>query len=480
MAPNKPVPGKPSFQRKLVKRPPSKGMAAKIAANAPPMRYPEPTTDTKDDGDIGMNARIAAMKLIDAALEKRSGFDEAVTRADFVNMSDGERSFARALALLVLRRIGQLDHIIDKKTKKLPSDAVCALLRIGLVQIGFMQVPDFAAVSTTVKLAERESHTRPFKGLINAILRGVIRDREAGRDPLSNPTPSRLAPDWLFARWKAAYGQTEAEATAYILTEEPATDLSFRTQADLDAHLEPLQGTDLGGLSMRSALRGDLREWTGYDTGVWWVQDAAAVVPVNLLGDLSGKLAIDLCAAPGGKTLQMAARGATVTALDRSKNRLKRVEENLERTKLSATIAMGDAETYHDGKRYDVVLLDAPCSATGTFRRQPDVLWGSRPGDIAKLADVQHRLLDSAAERVADGGALVYCTCSLEREEGETQVLAFLRRHKAFTLDKVTVEEAGAAGIPAASVTAEGWVRLLPHHRPGGQDGFFVARLKRA
>ncbi|MEI9903229.1 MAG: transcription antitermination factor NusB [Asticcacaulis sp.] len=182
-------------------------MAQKIAAKAP-VRHPEPTTDTKDDGDIGMNARLAALGLIDAALEKRSGFDEAVTRGDFLALSESERSFARALALLVLRRLGQLDHLIETMTKKTPSDAVCALLRIGLAQIGFMQVPDFAAVSTTVKLAERRSDTRPFKGLINAILRGVIRD-----GGVTAPVASRLAPDWLYQRWKAAYGDYDAAAS---------------------------------------------------------------------------------------------------------------------------------------------------------------------------------------------------------------------------------------------------------------------------
>jgi len=198
-----------------------------------------------------------------------------------------------------------------------------------------------------------------------------------------------------------------------------------------------------------------------------------------VLGDITGKTAIDLCAAPGGKTMQLAARGATVTALDRSKNRLKRVEENLERTKLAADIQMADAENYEDDRQFDVVLLDAPCSATGTFRRQPDVLWATRPADIAKLADVQHRLLDSAAGRVKPGGDLVYSTCSLEREEGETQILAFLRRHTDFSLVKLSPESAADMGIPAESIRPEGWVRLLPHQRPGGQDGFFIAKLTR-
>ncbi|MGA9659421.1 MAG: RsmB/NOP family class I SAM-dependent RNA methyltransferase [Asticcacaulis sp.] len=479
MAPYKPSTGKPTFQRKLVKRPPSKGMAAKIASKQAPIQHPETTVNTDDDGDIGMNARIAAMSLIDAALTKRSGFDEAVTRAEFLALSEGERSFARAMALLVLRRLGQLDHIIEQRTKKLPSAAVCDLLRIGLVQIGYMNVPDFAAVSTTVKLAERASNTRPFKGLINAILRGVIREQEPHGGGLPPAIAARLAPDWLFARWRAAYGEDNANGIAYMLTEEPATDLTFKNAETMAAHKEALSGTELGGLSLRSALRGDVRDWAGYQDGVWWVQDVAASVAVNLLGDLNGKTAIDLCAAPGGKAMQLAAAGASVVALDRSKNRLKRVEENLARTGLTAEIQMADAESFDDQRKFDVVLLDAPCSATGTLRRQPDVLWGTKPADIAKLADVQHRLLDSAAKRVKVGGTLIYSTCSLEREEGETQVLAFLRRNKAFVLHKVSPEQAATLGLPAASLSDEGWLRLLPHQRPAGQDGFFIARLTR-
>jgi 16S rRNA (cytosine967-C5)-methyltransferase len=443
----------------------------------PPVKPRRPETPAAEDAadTIGMAARIAAMDLIDAAREKRSGFDEALTKPAYLNMSEIDRGFARALTMLVLRRLGQLDAVIAAKTRKAPPEPVCALLRIGLAQIGFMSVPDFAAVSTTVKLAERNANTRPYKGLINAILRGVI--REGG---LKKPDPNRLAPDWLFARWKANYGADDAKAIALMLTEEPATDLSFKTRAALDAHAGALDGTPLGGLSLRSALRGDIREWAGFEAGDWWVQDAAAAVPVALLGDLTGKTAVDLCAAPGGKTLQLIAAGATSVAVDRSKGRLARIEENLARTGYSAEVTMADAETWEDGRTFDVVLLDAPCTSTGTFRRQPDVLWATRPADIAKLADVQHRLLDASARRVAPGGRLVYCTCSLEREEGETQVLAFLRRHPEFSLVKIDPEAAhGDSGVPPQSVRPEGWLRLLPHQRPGGQDGFFIAVITR-
>ena len=434
------------------------------------------TPAAEDAADvIGMTARIAALDLIDAAREKRSGFDEALSKAAYLALPEVDRSFARALTMLVLRRLGQLDTIINAKTTKAPPEAVRALLRIGLAQIGFMQVPDFAAVSTTVKLAERNSHTRPYKGLVNAILRGVIRD-----GGLKKPDPNRLAPDWLFSRWKATYGADDAKAIALVLTEEPSTDLSFKSQAALETHAAALEGTPLGGLSLRSALRGDIREWAGFGDGDWWVQDAAAAVPVALLGDLTGKTAVDLCAAPGGKALQLLAAGAKTIAVDRSKGRLTRIEENFARVGYQAEVVMADAETWDDKRTFDVVLLDAPCASTGTFRRQPDVLWATRPADIAKLADVQHRLLDASSARVAPGGRLVYCTCSLEREEGETQVVAFLRRHPDFSLVKIDPQTAHReAGVPLESVRPEGWLRLLPHQRPGGQDGFFIAVLTR-
>jgi 16S rRNA (cytosine967-C5)-methyltransferase len=422
------------------------------------------------ENDIGLPARLASLVLIEAALDRRNGFDEACSAAEFLKLSEGERAFSRALALLVLRRLGQLDHVIHKKTQKMPPEAVRALLRIGMAQIFFMQVPDFAAVSTTVKLAERSHNLRPFKGLINAILRGLI--REGG---LKDVNPKKLLPDWLYQRWLQTYGEADAEALANVLTEDPLTDLSFRNVEDRERLALALEGQAIGPLSLRSNLRGDLRGWAGYETGEWWVQDISAATPVALLGDLTGKLALDVCAAPGGKTMQLIAKGAKVTALDRSKGRLKRVEENLKRLNMQAEIHNADANSFDDPRLFDVVLLDAPCSATGTYRRQPDVLWATKPADILKLADVQHRMLDAVALRVKAGGDLIYCTCSLEREEGETQILAFLRRNSGFRLKKLELNDLN--DLPPQALRPEGWLRLLPHQRKGGQDGFFIAHL---
>lgn len=434
----------------------------------------QPKPADTSETDIGLPARLAAVALTEGALARRGGFDEVSAGAAFNALSESERAFARALSLLVLRRLGQLDHIIAKKTQKRPPDAVCHLLRIGMAQIFFMQVPDFAAVSTTVKLAEREAKTRPFKGLINAVLRGLI--REGG---LPDVNAKKLVPDWLWQRWVQTYGEADATSLALSLTTEPLTDLSFRNPTERDTYIEALEGDPIGESGLRSHLRGDLRGWAGYDQGLWWVQDVSSATPVNLLGDLTGKTALDVCAAPGGKTLQLIHKGAEVVAIDRSKGRLKRLEENLARLGVHAEVHNADAASFDDPRRFDVVLVDAPCSATGTCRRQPDVLWATRPADIGALADVQHRLLDALAPRVAPGGDLIYCTCSLEREEGETQILAFLRRHPDFRLVAPDAEALQRAAIPEASVSPEGWLRLLPHHRKEGQDGFFVAHMRK-
>jgi 16S rRNA (cytosine967-C5)-methyltransferase len=227
---------------------------------------------------------------------------------------------------------------------------------------------------------------------------------------------------------------------------------------------------------LRTERGGDVAEWPGYAEGLWWIQDAAAAIPARLLAVKAGETALDLCAAPGGKTLQLAAAGAEVVGVDRSASRLKRLSENLARTGLAAEAVTADAASWDDRRTFDAVLLDAPCSATGTFRRQPDVLWQAKPGDIPRLAALQSRLLDAAAQRVRPGGRLVYSVCSLEPEEGEAQGRAFLKRHPEFALVPIRPGEGGA---PQASLTPEASLRILPHHRPGGLDGFFIARFAR-
>ncbi|HJV41539.1 RsmB/NOP family class I SAM-dependent RNA methyltransferase [Caulobacter sp.] len=421
----------------------------------------------------GLPAREAALTLIDAALSRRGGIDEAASANGFRFLEPRERAFARALAMAVLRHLGPIDRALAAKLQKAPPDRVMHILRLGAAQAFHLEVPAFAAVATSVELAGANKASRPFKGLVNAVLRGLLRDAPPSEDP------TLLAPPWLYSRWTAAFGEATARQVAAEIANEPATDLSLKPSADATALAEALEAEILDGGSLRVRRKGDVAGWPGFEDGTWWVQDAAAAVPARLLDAKPGEAVLDLCAAPGGKTLQLAATGAEVVAVDRSAARLKRVSENLARTSLSAEVVAADAAAWDDARTFDAILLDAPCSATGTFRRHPDVLWAARPGDVASLAAVQARILDSAAGRLKPQGRLVYCVCSLEPEEGEAQVEAFLARRPDMALDPIAADEAPAAGFPPASLTARGTLRLLPHQRDGGQDGFFAARFRK-
>ena len=446
-------------------------MADKARAGTRP---PKPRfADPRDDGpDIGVEARLAAGVLLNAALEGRGGLDTALSFREVADLPAPDRAFARAVAMAALRRLGEIDQILDRKLQKAPPLAVRTILRVALAQTLVLETPAFAAVSTAVKLAEREVKTRPYKNLVNAVLRGIERE-----GPGLTTAESNL-PEWLAARWRATYGEATLTGLALAAREEPATDLSLKPEVDAAAVAEALDGEVMTGNTVRTGRRGDLSTWPGFEDGIWWVQDAAAAVPVRLLAPTTSESIVDFCAAPGGKTLQIAASGASVVALDRSDKRLDRLRANLARTGLSAEVVAVPAEDWDDPRTFDAVLLDAPCTATGTFRRNPEVLRATKPADVAKLADVQHRLLDAAAERVKPGGRLVYCVCSLEREEGETQIIAFLRRNPAF---RTAPADPAVVGAPSEALTPEGWLRILPSMwaEKGGLDGFFIARLDR-
>jgi len=414
---------------------------------------------------LALLARQGALALLQAALARRGGLDEALSAPRYLALAPQDRSFARAVVMTTLRRLGPIDRALDGKLKREPPEPTRDLLRLGLAQAFWLDTPAFAAVDTTVSLAPK-----PLRGLVNAVLRGVLRDGPPPEDP------EFLAPPWLLARWRAAFGEDDALAIAAQIALEPATDLTLRDPADT-AMAEALEAEPLPEGSLRLVKRGDVVTWAGYDEGRWWVQDRAAAIPARLLKVRPGETALDLCAAPGGKTLQLAATGAAVTALDKSVGRLRRVAAGLARTGLSAETVSADADGWADTRQFDAVLLDAPCSATGTFRRHPDVLWNAKPGDIPALSQVQARLLVSAAQRVKGGGRLIYSVCSLEPEEGEAQVRGFLAANPDFELNPMTPGEGGA---PLASLTSDGWLRIFPHHAEGGLDGFFIARFRRS
>ncbi len=417
----------------------------------------------------GLPARMAALDLLVAALGKRAGVDEGLNHPALAALAPRDRAFARALVMATLRRLGAIDNALQARLKKPPPEIVVQILRLAVAQVFVLKTPPHAAVTTAVDMTAKVA--APLKGLVNAVLRGLI------REPPELDDPELLAPQWLYMRWQAAFGAEEARALAAVIGQEPGTDLSLKDPSTPAALSDDLEAVVLPGGSLRTERRGDVATWPGFAEGLWWVQDASAAVPARLLAGQPGETALDLCAAPGGKTLQLAAAGASVTALDRSAPRLKRVSENLARLGLEAEIVTADAGSWPDRRTFDAVLLDAPCSATGTFRRHPDALWAARPGDIASLAAVQSRLLDSAARRTKPGGRMVYCVCSLEPEEGEGQVAAFLNRTPGMVLDPV---RPGEGGSPAASLKADGTLRILPHHLDGGTDGFYVARFRKA
>jgi len=385
-------------------------------------------------------------------------------------------ALVRHLAATVLRRLGTLRHLLALRLEKgLPPSApqVEAILLIGAAQILFLDVPDHASVDLSVRLAQADHHASHYSGLVNAVLRKLARDGKSG---LASLDTVRLdTPDWLMQRWIAHYGEPTARAIAAAQAHEPALDLTVKQDAAVWA--TTLSGQVLPTGTVRTVGSGPIPQLPGYDDGAWWVQDAAAALPAKLLGDVRGKSVADLCAAPGGKTAQLSFAGAHVTAVDRSAPRLERLRQNLSRLKLTADIVKADAAAWQGGP-FDAVLVDAPCSSTGTIRRHPDIPWLKSPADLAKLTALQSRLLDRAAALLKPGGTLVYCTCSLEMQEGKQQVEKLLARGA--PIKRVPVAPAEIGGLKEC-VSAEGDVRTLPCHLAelDGLDGFFAARLVR-
>jgi 16S rRNA (cytosine967-C5)-methyltransferase len=331
-------------------------------------------------------------------------------------------------------------------------------------------------VDTAVQLV-KDGRLAPYAGLANAVLRRVARE---GHDLAAAIDETRLnTPKWLWLQWVAHYGEDLTRAIGAAHLGEAPLDISLKPDADRAEWAARLGAEILPTGSLRRLGGGAIHELDGFEQGVWWVQDAAAALPVTLLGDVAGKTVLDLCAAPGGKTAQLAAAGANVTAIDRSARRLRRVRENLARLGLDAVIQDADAIQWRPESPADAVLLDAPCSATGTIRRHPDVAWAKTLADVATLAALQQRLLDHAFGLLAPGGRLVYATCSLEREEGEAQIAGFLARTPAARLEPINPAEIGGM---AEMITPEGFLRALPGHLAGqgGADGFFAARLVKA
>ncbi|MBJ3777639.1 RsmB/NOP family class I SAM-dependent RNA methyltransferase [Acuticoccus mangrovi] len=424
----------------------------------------------------GAAARSAAQHIVTEVCERHqplAGVLEEAAHGPLARLSDRDQALARAIGRVTVRRRGDIDWCLAQMlAKPLPKRAaeVRAVLRVSAAQILFMRQADHAAVNVAVALLKGEGATGGFAGLANAVLRRLIRERDAllAALPVEANTPG-----WLWHRWVAHYGAETAAAIAAAHRAEPGLDIAF---ADPVALL-PEGGVALptGGARLKA---GAVTAIEGYAEGGWWVQDAAAQLPVTLFGNVAGATALDMCAAPGGKTMQLAARGARVTALELDADRAARIGENLARTHLAEHVRVTVGDALAAEGTYDAVLLDAPCSATGTMRRQPDVAWSKSAADIKALADVQRDLLRRAARCVAPGGTLVFATCSMEPEEGEAHLPFVAEALPELSLDPVT------EGPAASFATPEGAMRTLPSMTiPGtdlaGLDGFFAARFRR-
>ncbi len=419
----------------------------------------------------GVPARAAAQIILSEVLRKRRPLDAALAAAA-ANLEPRDAGFARAIASETLRRFGQLDALIRTYVPKPPArnhaGPVPEILLAGACELLFLGVPAHAAVDAANRLALVDDKALHFKSLINAVLRRVAREGKAAIDAQD---AARLnTPDWLWQRWNEAYGEETTRAIAAAHLGVPPLDIVSKGLPVKDA-------AHLFGNVFRHSDHARIEMLPGYAEGEWWVQDAAATLPVTLLGDVRGKTVIDLCAAPGGKTAQLAAAGAQVTAVERDATRMARLKENLERLRLEANLVVMDVRDFRTPPA-PFVLLDAPCSATGTIRRHPELPWIKSASDVNLCAGAAAELLDTAAEMVAKGGLLIFAVCSLEREEGPEQVADFLRRNPAFAREAVAPDD--IFGL-SELIDGQGDLRTLPCHlaQEGGMDGFYAARLRR-
>lgn len=425
----------------------------------------------------GLAARATALLLLEGVLHRKKPLDDVLKNDQtFLSLSERDRAFTRMLIATTLRRLGQIDAMIVKAMDKgdVPRPhSLHDIIRLGCTQIFFMDVADHAAVDTSVTLAEKSQ-----KGFVNAVLRRMTGE---GREWIKHQKESQNIPDWIFEQWERDYGSDIAADIAKASLSEAPLDITVKIEKEIDIWAGTLESTKLPSGTVRRPSGGRVELLPGFDVGAWWVQDASSALPVKLLGDVQGKNVIDLCAAPGGKTMQLAARGAQVTAVDRSAARMKVLQENLKRMKLESNVqsVIADGSLWKPAHPVPYVLVDAPCTATGTLRRHPDVIHLKARSDQDGLMDIQARLLANAADCVEAGGTLMYCTCSLQKEEGEEQVLHFLEYRPEFTIDPINSGELGGA---KDIIDSYGFARILPFHwaARGGMDGFFIARLKKS
>lgn len=427
-----------------------------------------------EGGKAGLPARRAALAILAGIFEESRPFDETLMRQHAGDLEPRERAFVTALVQTSVRRKGECEMVLDRfLAKKLPrkSGKTALILLLSAAQLLYLGSPPHAVIDLAVTLAREDRDSRHFSALINAVLRKLVGVEAPDKPHLD-------VPQWLWRRWVRTYGKKTAHDIARAHLKLAPLDIT--PKADPQRWAEQLGGVALPTGSVRLLEKtGAIETLAGFGDGEWWVQDAAAALPARLLGDVAGKTVLDICAAPGGKTAQLAAAGARVTAIDQSVSRMARVRENLDRLKLAADLHVTSALDFALGPLFDAVLLDAPCSATGTIRRHPELPYIKSEIQLAELVDLQGKLLSYAAHFVRPGGSLVYCTCSLEPEEGEKQVEAFLAGHPEFARMPLAPEDVGGE---AHFISERGDLRTSPFMNIGqdqGLDGFYGARLRR-
>src|ERR1017187_2477620 len=407
----------------------------------PPQRFALPSEVP------GLAARRIAADILDGVLHKHRTLDDqldgAAAHPGLKTLADRDRALMRRLVATILRRLGTLGHVLSRLLDRgIPTDAPRAqsALLIGAAQILWMDVPDHAAVDLSVRLVQSDRRAAKYAGLVNAVLRRCAREGQPLIDEVKSQTLD--VPPWMLARWIAHYGETVARDIAVAISYEPSLDITVKS--DPEQWAMRLHGETLPTGTVRTLLQGSVTMLPGFTEGQWWVQDAAAALPARLFGDVAGKTIADLCAAPGGKTAQLVHAGARVTAVDRSPGRMARLRDNFTRLALEAETVVADAAEWPgapSGEGFDGILVDAPCASTGTIRRHPDVAWLRQEADIAALAALQKRLLLHAVTLLRPGGTLIYCTCSLESEEGEQAVEALLASESAMRRGPVPAGE---------------------------------------
>lgn len=429
----------------------------------------------------GLASREAALGILSQILGSKKMLDAVLEHDDmFLSLAPRDRAFVRMMVTTVLRRKGQMDDLIaramDKGDTPRP-DQLKWILYLGITQLMFMDVAPHAAIDTSVTLMTSQN-MEGRKGFVNAILRRI---QSEGRKWIEGQDIAALnMPPWLYQSWVASYGVVRAKDMALASLEEAPLDISLKDAKDLELWASLLAAEKLPTGTLRRKNAGYVTDLQGFDKGEWWVQDASSALPAMLFGDLSGQTVLDLCAAPGGKTMQLAAQGAKVVAVDRSATRMSLLNENIKRVGFEDRVetVIEDGAGWHPKESFTHILVDAPCTATGTIRRHPDLLHLKNEKDQVGLISIQDRLLNNAARILQVGGILIYCTCSLQKEEGEQQIERFLLEHRNFIPMPIRKEELGNLdGV----VKAEGYVRILPHYLKelGGMDGFFISRIKR-